>query len=118
MKTIIDQINDVIAWLHASKDNLDPVACSEKLVEISVLKASLDSELADAEVEYNLMLNSLLTTFPEKPFNKLNIQAKATPEYKKLRKMQAVAGSVLEIGRSIKRFQNSIRDTQQMAGNM
>jgi len=118
MKSISEQINEVLQELHASKDNLDIVRCSELLVTLSVLKASLDSELADAEIDYNRIKNELLTTFPEKPYNKLEVQGKATEEYKKLRKLQAVSGGCLEIGRSIKRLQNSIRDTQQMSGSM
>jgi hypothetical protein len=117
MLTIQDQINAVIAWLHENRDSLDPMACSEKLVEISVLKASLDSELALAEVAYNETLNALITTFPEKPFNKLQIQAKATPEYSTLLKKKAVAGSILEISRSIKRFQNAVSDSKELAKN-
>jgi len=118
MKSIVEQINDAIAWLHINKDNLDPVACSEKLVEISVLKASLDSELADKEIAYNTVLNGLINTFDDQPFNKIQIRARATDEYKKLLRAKAVSGSLIEITRSIKRFQNAIRDTQQMSGSM
>ena len=118
MKSIVEQINDILQEIHSYKDNLDIVRCSELLVTLSVLKASLDSELADAEIEYNRIKNDLLTTFSEKPYNKIDVQAKATDEYKKLRKLQAVSGSCLEIGRSIKRLQNAIRDTQAMSGNM
>ena len=56
MKSIEQQINDILEWLHSNKDNLDPIQCSEKLVNISVLKASLDSEQADAEIKYNIVL--------------------------------------------------------------
>jgi hypothetical protein len=114
---ITEQINEILAWLHLNKDNLDAVQCSQKLVEISVLKASLDSELADKENAYNVLLNDLITTFPEKPFNKLQIQARATKEYKELMKYKAVAGSVLEVARSIKRFQNAVADSQKLTSN-
>ena len=114
MKSIEQQINDILAWLHLNRDSLDVVACSQKLVEIATLKASLDSELANAEVAYNETLNSLITTFPEMPFNKLQIRAKATPEYANLLRKKAVAGSILEVARSIKRFQNSVSDTMQV----
>ena len=118
MKSIIEQINDILAELHTNKDTLEPVRASELLVKISVLKASLDSELADKEIAYNQILNEIITTFPEKPFNKIQIQARATEEYKKLLKAKAVAGSILEVARSLKRLQNAYRDTQQMAGSM
>lgn len=116
-KSIQEQINEILKWLHENRDNLDPVACSEKLVAISVLKASLDSELADKEISFNQILNELITTFPEKPFNKIQIQARATEEYKKLLRAKAVAGSVLEVSRSIKRYQNALRDSRELAGN-
>jgi hypothetical protein len=114
-KSIEEQINDILAWLHQNKDSLDVVQCSEKLVNISVLKASLDSELADKEIAYNQVLNEIITTFPEKPFNKIQIQARATDEYKKLLKAKAVAGSVLEVARSLKRYQNAMKDSQELS---
>lgn len=114
MKTISDQINEILAWLHENKDNLDAVQCSQKLVEISVLKASLDSELADLEVQYYLKLKELMEANKDTATNKLEILGKCTSEYGKLLKTKAVAGSVLEVARSIKRFQNAVSDSMQM----
>lgn len=114
MITISEQINEILAWLHENKDNLDPVQCSQKLVEISVLKASLDSELADLEIAYNAVIASLVNNEPNIAFNKIKIIALDTEEYKKLSKTKAVAGSVLEVARSIKRYQNAVSDSMKM----
>lgn len=113
-KSIEQQINEILAWLHANRDNLDPIACSQKLVEISVLKASLDSELATAEITFNQELNLLIENNPDMPFNKLQIKAKASKAHSDMMRKKAVAGSVLEIARSIKRYQNALKDSQEL----
>ena len=107
----------VINSIEKSKDNLDPVTLSEKIVELSCLYANLTSHIADKEHAYQQLLGAELDKDFERPTNKIEMIARRSNEYRDLKKAQSLEKAVVQIIRASNKFIRLRENERNISGN-
>ena len=104
MKTIQKMIWEELNEIHKNKGNYDPSLCAEKLVNLSILYANLTEKIADFEYIYNGIIQLASDKDKERPYAKIEAEAKGSQEYYTLRKAQALEKALIECIRSLKKY--------------
>lgn len=94
------EIKNAIKEVSAFKDLMDMNSASNKLTELSVLHASLTSEIAKSQNVFDILLNNMI--YSSKSVAEAKIKANATPEHLKLNELVNLEKSLVECIRSLK----------------
>jgi hypothetical protein len=105
----------VINDIQSHKDSYDPVTLSEQIITLSTLYANLTKQIADFENQYHGVIGLALDKDPDKPYNKIEKEAKRGEEYYKLRKAEALEKSVIQIIRSANKYIRLKEQEQQIS---
>lgn len=103
-ETISQLIWNELNEIHKDKGNYDPALIAEKLVNLSVLYANLTEKIAEFESQYIALVGMAQEKDPDRPYAKVEAEAKNTQEYFRLRKAQALEKALVECIRSLKKY--------------
>ena len=99
-KLIWEKIDEI----SKAKDQLDPVVCSEALVELSVLYASLNKHIAERQEAFNKFYWLAQEENKDLPAVKLKVIVQASNEWNNLNKALRLEKSLIECIRSLKKY--------------
>lgn len=93
-------------------DNLSPHDVAQRLVELTSLLASLNTEIVQANYNYNVVINNLRKT--TKSAVDAKIQAQATPEWLAWKEREKQGEALVELIRSAKKYLAMASDEQKL----
>src|SRR3990167_884721 len=99
--SIRDMVDAKVVKLR-SVDSLSPQEIAQECIELSSLWASVNVEIVDRKMAYNIKLKELLIEHETAP--KAKIYAESTEEYRQVLEVEAYSKSVLEMIRATKRM--------------
>lgn len=102
--TITQMIWDKINEIQREGGNYDPVILSEQIIDLSRLYANLTDKIADFEHDYQIFLGMALDKDVERPYNKVELEARRGEEYYRMKKALALEKSCIQIIRATNRF--------------
>src|SRR3990167_10709128 len=101
MSTTIKQLVDVKIAKLRSVDTLSPQEIAQESIELSSLWASVNVEIVDRKMAYNVVLKELLELHETAP--KAKIYAESRPEYRAVLEVEAYSKSLQEMIRTTKK---------------
>ena len=101
MTTTIKDLVDAKIIKLRDVNALGPQEIAQETIELSSLYASINKELIERKMTYNILRKNLLEQYGKAALTK--IRAEATPEYRALIEAEAYSESVLEMIRATKR---------------
>lgn len=103
-KTIQEMIWEVINDISANQHRYDAEILSKKIVALSTLYGNLTEKIADFEHDYQVKLGIELDKNLDKPYNKVELEARRSDEYYRLKKAQALERAVIQIIRASNKY--------------
>lgn len=100
----VDQIKNLLKEIRENKALLDGHIASEKLVELSVLHASLTESIAYGQQKYSQYLDELLEANPKYSVARAKIKAETSDLYLQKNYLERLERSVLEEIRNLRRY--------------
>ena len=98
---IKEQIQTAIDELKNLTD-LHPQDAAQRLLELSILNASLNSELANLVFAYNKIYREILDSQEKKSVAAAKIQAESSDYFREMNELKALSASIQEIMRAMK----------------
>lgn len=110
--TVRDMVGELRSEVLAG--NLSPSRVAEIATELAALLGNIEEEILEADMAYNLVYARFLDI--EMKANRAKIRAELTEEYRRKRVAHGLHASTLETVRSLRKMQDTFRESMRLGG--